>query len=242
MQQRRQLATSDDIAAGAVAQDDLRMKWNGIMPSGASRCNAAMAASGALWMLLGLISGCSPGGAASVSPEAAAALAVEQYDSNHDGSIDSKELTKCPPLVVALPAYDANGNGSIEMDEISQRLKRLYASSITLAEVSINVTADGQPLSGAVVRLRPAEFMGPGMTSAEGTTDETGIAKPAIAEEHVPTEFRGSPLVQFGPYLVEVTHPERQIPAKYNTASELGIEVDPSSRNGLSARFDLTTK
>ena len=193
--------------------------------------------------VVGLIStGCSSPGAAGIQPEAAAARAMELYDANGDAALDADELKKTPALAVAITAYDADGNGRIEANEIAQRLTRLYQSSIDLAEVAIQVTADGQPLSGAVVRLRPAEFMGPGMNSAEGITDETGVAKPAIAEEHVPAEFRGSPFVQFGLYLVEITHPDRQLPARYNSASELGMDVDPTSRTGLTARFDLTSK
>ena len=193
--------------------------------------------------VVGLIStGCSSPGAAGINPEAAAARAMELYDANGDAALDADELKKAPALAVAITAYDADGNSRLDANEIAQRLTRLFQSSMDLAEVTIQVTTDGQPLSGAVVRLRPAEFMGPGMSSAEGTTDETGIAKPTIAEEHVPTEFRGSPLVQFGPYLVEVTHPAKQIPAKYNTASELGFEVDPSARDGLSRVFALTSK
>ena len=193
--------------------------------------------------VVGLIStGCWSPGAAGIDPQAAAARAMELYDANGDAALDADELKKSPPLAIAVTAYDADGDGRLDANEIAQRLTRLFQSSIDLAEVTVQVTADGQTLSGAVVRLRPAEFMGPGMTSAEGTTDETGVAKPTVAEEHIPLEFRGSPLVQFGPYRVEVTHPDRQIPAKYNTASVLGFEVDPSSRNGLSARFDLTMK
>jgi hypothetical protein len=194
-------------------------------------------------VVVGLIcTGCSSPGGTGVDPEAATARAMELYDANGDAALDADELKKAPVLAVAISAYDADGNGRLEANEIAQRLTRLFESSIDLAEVTVQVTADGQPLSGAVVRLRPAEFMGPGMNSAEGITDETGVAKPTIAEEHVPAEFRGMPLAQFGPYLVEVTHPDRQVPAKYNTASELGFEVDPSARSGLSTVFDLKSK
>lgn len=186
--------------------------------------------------------GCSSPGASGVNAESAATRAMELYDADGDAALDAHELKKAPALAAAITAYDADGNGRLEANEIAKRLTRLFESSIDLAEVTVQVTADGQPLSGAVVRLRPAEFMGPGMIPAEGITDETGAAKPTIAEEHVPAEFRGTPLVQFGPYLVEVTHPERQLPARYNSESELGMDVDPTSRNGLSTSFALTTK
>jgi hypothetical protein len=189
-----------------------------------------------------MFAGCSSPGAVGVVPDSAAARAMELYDANKDGALDAEELKKSPPLAATLAAYDANGDGRIETAEISERLTRLYAGSPNLAEVAITVTIDGQPLSGATVQLQPAEFVGTGMEPAKGVTDETGTVRPTIGEEHLPAEFRSSPLVQYGPYLVEVTHPERQLPARYNTASELGIDVDPTSRSGLSTHFALTTK
>jgi hypothetical protein len=38
---------------------------------------------------------------------------------------------------------------------------------------------------------------------------------------------------------VVITHPTTSLPAKDNEATELGCEVNPSSRDGASARFDL---
>jgi hypothetical protein len=189
-----------------------------------------------------IFAGCSSPGAVGVAPESAAARAMELYDANKDGALDAEEVKKSPSLAAALAAYDANGDSRIETAEISERLTRLFAGSPNLAEIVITVTADGQPLSGATVQLQPAEFVGSGMEPAKGVTDETGTARPTISEEHLPAEFRSSPLVQYGPYLVEITHAEKQLPARYNSASELGMDVDPTSRTGLTVRFDLTSK
>jgi hypothetical protein len=51
----------------------------------------------------------------------------------------------------------------------------------------------------------------------------------------------GAKLMFPGLYLVEITHPQVQLPARYNTATELGCELNPLSREGSSARFDLTS-
>lgn len=186
-----------------------------------------------------LIAGCSKPGDTGVLPAGAATKAMELYDANKDGSLDANELKECPPMAGALRNYDRDADGKIATDEIAIRLERLFADGNNLAGVDLTVTLDGQPLSGATVKLRPAVFLGGELDSAEGVTDETGVARPTIPAEHLPAEFRSSPLVQKIPYIVEITHPSRKIPTRYNTASELGFEADPSARGGLSTAFDL---
>jgi hypothetical protein len=186
--------------------------------------------------------GCGSSGDNGVSPAIAAVRVMELYDANKDSLLDATELKACPPLAASLRNYDRDADGKIAVDEVTIRLERLFADGNNLASVTISVTLDGQPLSGAKVRLCPAEFLGGELDVAEGVTDEAGTALPTIPGEHLPAEFSSSPLVQKIPYVVEVTHPERQIPARYNTASELGFEVDPSVRGGLSRVFALTSK
>lgn len=195
------------------------------------------------WFVVTALSvGCGASTKSGVSPTTAAAKAMELYDANKDSALDAEELKECPPMAASLRNYDRDADGKIVADEITIRLERLFADENNLAGVDLTVTLDGQPLPGATVKLRPAEFLGGGLDVAEGVTDETGIARPTIPAEHLPAEFSASPLVQKIPYVVEITHPEKQIPAKYNTASELGFEVDPSVRGGVSTVFDLTTK
>jgi hypothetical protein len=193
-------------------------------------------------ILLASMMGCSSPSNVGISPSGAAAKAMETYDTNKDGALDADEVKKCPPLAASLRNYDGNGDGKVGADEIATRLEGLLAGGSNLAGADLKVTLDGQPLSGATVKLRPAAFLGGELDVAEGVTDETGIARPTIPAEHLPAEFSNSPLVQMIPYVVEVTHPDRQLPAKYNTASELGFEVDPSARSGLSGVFDLKSK
>lgn len=191
--------------------------------------------------LIAISIGCSSPAKVGISPGTAAAKAMELFDANKDGALDAEELKKCPPLAASLQKYDGNGDGKISTEELAGRLAGLLAGS-SLAGVDLSVTLDGQPLSGATVKLLPAAFLGGELDMAEGVTDEMGIARPTIPPEHIPEEFRKSPLVQKIPYLVEITHSERQIPAQYNSATELGFEVDPSARGGLSTVFNLKSK
>ena len=189
---------------------------------------------------LPLLAGCAEPGEVSISPEAAAEKAISSYDANNDGAIDAEEAASCPPLASSIRSYDADGDGRLTSDEIANRLKQLFASSSNLAEVSLTVTLDGRPLSGAIVRLRPVDFLADAIPHAEGETDDAGVVSPTIGDERLPEDFRGLPLVQHGLYHVVITHPSQKLAEHYNSASELGFEVDPTSRGGTTARFELT--
>lgn len=196
---------------------------------------------------LALFCGCSGSGPsavrqASVDATEASAAAITQYDKNSDGAIDQTELAACPPLALALAELDANKDSKLTADEIAARIERLYGSGGALATFNGTVTLGGRPLLGAQVRFVPVAFLGEGVPAAQGVTDESGAVRPAVGDADLPENLKGQSLIRPGLYLVEITHPEQQIPARYNTATELGAMVDPTSRTGLAARFDLKAK
>jgi hypothetical protein len=174
-----------------------------------------------------------------VNPADAAAAALEAYDANGDGSLAGDELAKCPPLAQMLAEYDSDGNSQLTAEEISARLTRMFSSGSALMDVSCEVKLAGRPLSGANVKFRPVEMLADGLHPAEGVTDESGAAQLSIGDELLPENLRGQSMMQPGLYHVEITHPQRQLPTRYNTETELGFEVDPFSRGGARATFDL---
>lgn len=177
----------------------------------------------------------------SVDASEASAAAMAQYDKNSDGAIDQTELAACPPLAVAMAELDANKDSKLAGHEIAARIEKLYGSGSALATFNGTVALGGRPLA-VQVRFVPAGFLGEGVPAAQGVTDESGAVRPALADADLPDNLKGQPLIRPGMYLVEITHPEQQLPARYNTATELGAVVDPTSRTGLSARFDLKAK
>lgn len=195
------------------------------------------------FLALTAMAGCSGGAAkiteASVDPATAAAAAIEQLDKNGDGSLDATEIEACPPLKGALASYDSSSDGALSEAEIEQRLTALYQSGVALANFDCTVTSGGRSLIGATVKLRPVGFLADSLLPAEGTTDEQGVARPTIGDEHIPEKLKGAPLLYPGLYHVEITHGEVTIPARYNSATELGADVDPTSRTGTSAAFAL---
>ncbi len=191
-----------------------------------------------------LFCGCSGSGPAavrqvSVDASEASTAAMEQYDKNSDGAIDQTELAACPPLAAAIAELDADKDSKLSANEIAARIEKLYGSGSALATFNGTVALGGRPLAGAQVRFVPLGFLGEGVPAAQGVTDESGEVRPALGDADLPDNLKGQPLIRPGLYLVEVTHPERQIPARYNSATELGAVVDPTSRTGLAARFDL---
>jgi hypothetical protein len=175
-----------------------------------------------------------------VDPASAAAYAMEHYDANGDGAIDSDEIKQCPPLAAVAASYDADRDEKLSAEEIASRLTRLFDSGVALTNVDCTVTFAGQPLVGATVTFRPVAMLGDEFPSATGTTDEFGVARPAVDSQGLPDNLKDVAAMHPGLYRVEITHPETTIPARYNTKTELGFEMDPSARGGTSPRFALT--
>jgi hypothetical protein len=189
------------------------------------------------------ILGCGGGQAAvksvSLNPSSSAAKAIELYDANADGSLDDSELAKCPALAMSIKQVDANGDHRLNVDEIRGILERIQASGTPLSGAGIQVTLAGRPLAGATVKVTPAEFFEGALPPAEGVTDEQGLAHPTIGDENLPEKLKGSALMYPGLYAVEITHADQQLPPRYNAETELGLLIDPASREGSGGRFDL---
>jgi hypothetical protein len=189
-----------------------------------------------------LLAGCSRSGsgqAPDVDVRAAAAYALEHYDGNKDGALEKSELSAVPALASALPAFDSSGNGRLDANEIEAGLTQMFASRTSLTEMTCTVTRSGRPLVGAKVRLIPLEMLGPSLPSAEDVTNESGTAHPGVSADLVPPQFKDKALMYPGLYRVEITHDQVQLPSQYNTETELGCQVNPLSRDGMSARFNL---
>jgi len=196
----------------------------------------------AAW-IMALVAGCSskPAGISipGVNAADAAAKALELYDANKDGSLGPDEIEKCPPLKAALGSFDENGDGNIAASEIETRLGSLCGPTSAFITFSCAVSANGQPLEGAQVTLRPVDFIGDELPTAKGVTDAGGTARPTVGAELLPPQLANESLVFPGLYSVEITHPQTTIPAEYNSATTLGCEVDAGAHAVTSARFDI---
>jgi hypothetical protein len=189
-----------------------------------------------------LAAGCSGGspGDTRISPREAANQALAEYDANQDGALDAKELEACPGLRSALKRIDKNNDGRLTADEIAERLTFLQRAGAQ-ADVGVEVTLDGKPLSGAAVTLVPEKFLGPSFKPLSAVTD-------AIGAGTLQAEGSGE-AIPLGFYRVEVSKKnakgQEMIPAKYNTKTVLGQEIAPDVEgrgSALTVRLRLTSK
>jgi hypothetical protein len=171
-----------------------------------------------------------------IKPEAAAEGALSLYDKNGDGLLVADELASCPALVDALKNHiDKNNDQRLSKDELTERFAMWAHGGVGLSYLICRVTVGGRPLAGAQVRLIPETFFDGIIQPAEGTTGSSGSARLAIDKSNLPSDLQGFRGVQQGLYRVEITHQGVNIPAKYNAATTLGVEVSfESGRNVVS--------
>ena len=159
-----------------------------------------------------------------VDPVVASTAAIKQYDKDGDALVDETELKACPALLLELRAYDESKDKKLSAEEIGAQIKEMYERGAGLTAINCTVLFDGIPLSGAVVRFIPEKFLGEEIKAAEGVTNSSGNAAMGIPADELPKELRRHSFLRVGIYRVEITHPVRKIPAKYNTDTELGFE------------------
>ncbi len=183
------------------------------------------------WAALGLLlSGCGGSGLSPVlppplSPDEAAKKAIAQYDTNHDGFLAADELERCPALKSGLAAMDKDKDGRLSVAEIAGRLQEYNASKTGALTLLVSVTLDGQPLPDATVTFVPESFLGPGFKPASGVTSAHG---------KVFVRTQDGPGVPYGMYRIEVSRKGpagEELPARYNSQSELGVEIGPNSES-----------
>lgn len=174
---------------------------------------------------IALLAGCSGAPARVVPPTIpsdAAQAAVARFDKNGNQAIDGAELDQVPSIKSAIRRIDRNHDNQVNAAEIESRIQSWRDSKVGLMQASLTLTMDGQPLSGADVRLVPEEFLGSAVQPAAAQTDNSGRAALKISDE--PTGAG----VQLGLYRIEVSKKsgaKETIPEKYNQRTQLGCEI-----------------
>jgi hypothetical protein len=187
--------------------------------------------------LLAALAGCGNHVPPALLPDAidpdAPKKAIELYDTNHDGAISGAEFDKVPGLKAALPYLDPNKTGKITAEDIAKRIAFWKESQTGRINVNCIVRHKKTPLAGATVRFVPEKFLGDGLQTGFGITSPHGVVlvKTHDGEKEI---FGLSP----GMYRVEITKAGESIPAKYNTATTLGVFVDTQGI-GSGPIFDL---
>ncbi len=161
-----------------------------------------------------------------IQPDEAARRALENYDANGDDQLSLEELQACPAIRNVIGRYDQDGDGQISQDELSKRFAMWVSGRVAVTTLACNVTLAGRPLAGARIELIPETFLADAVQPAKGVTDESGSAILGIDPAHLPDDMKDlQGVVHQGVFRVQITHPEVDIPAKYNANTELGLEV-----------------
>ncbi len=175
-----------------------------------------------------------------VDAAAASAGALELADKDGNGAISKAEAVVAPSLLAEFDKYDANKDGSIDATEIESRIVSWTAWGAKVVPISFYVKMDGRPLEGAKVVLEPEPFMGAVLSRAESMVSGSGACGPSVPQELLSKEM---PVGIFcGLYRMKVTHPDKQIPTRYNEQTELGIEIAPDYDFFHRKTFELSSK
>jgi hypothetical protein len=211
-----------------------------------------MAGWGAMIVLLAgiaLFAGCSSRASrvhpVEIDASSASSEAMELYDKDGDGALAGAELNAVPGIKKQVERYDRDGDQRVSRDEIAERIAEWSSNRLAFMGCSYIVTLDGQPLGGATITLVPEPYLGANVKPASGLTHSNGLTRLTHADEDLPKSSNGRPIpgVFGGTYKVQVTHPSRKIPAKYNTATELGEEIAPDvNPNDLPINLPLSSK
>lgn len=186
---------------------------------------------GVIAVLAPVFAGCSSSPPAikpvDVDPDEASRLAIEQYDKNQDGALSDDELRGVPGIAKYKSLYDQDGDGSVSQDEIAARLELWSEQGLGFRPLNVVVVVDGRPLPDASLEFVPESYLGPNVKRASGTTDSSGMASLAVAVEDMPPALAHLPIdgVMGGTFKVRVTHPTVELPARFNTETELGEEI-----------------
>lgn len=177
-----------------------------------------------------------------VNAASAAKAALRESDRDGDGKLSKQEWSASPVLAAVAKRYDTNGDSMLDVAEIRQGIEEWQANAVGPRSVSFTVRLDGRPLPGATVRLVPASFFGPDVKEASDETGPNGGGHLTMAPEDMPKHAPKIPLVQPGLYRVEIRHPSRNVPARYNTETTLGIEITSSNPGPEGIVWSLSTK
>ena len=196
-----------------------------------------------------LLVGCSSGASrvypVKIDPSSASSAAIELYDKDGDGLIAGNELNAVPGIKKYLDHYDRDGDGKVSRGEIAERLEDWASQKLALQGAMFVVLVDGRPLGEATVTLVPEGYLGPNVHPASGITTQNGFTSVSHEPEHLPKSSNGRPIpgVTSGTFKIQITHPSRKIPARYNTATELGEEIAYDiNPTGRPIRLPLTSK
>jgi hypothetical protein len=189
----------------------------------------------ALLTLVGCSSSLSPVPIPEISGNAAEA-AIKACDSNGDQSLSDDELKQSPGLRSAIARLDVDKNKKITAEEINARIQAWRSARVGMTACTVVVRQNGQPVENAVVKFIPESFLGEEIKPAQGTTNRRGMAPMKMSED---LDVAGAHLGFYRVEISKIVDGKETIPARYNSESELGVELAADVFESRSPVFDL---
>ena len=172
-------------------------------------------------------------GAVGLDPPTVAAAILQEFDTDGSGGLSKTELKASRSLEALseneMAPLDADGDSQVTPSELETKIQAFV--DVNRVTCRCQVTYRGAPMPDAQVRFIPEPSMGDTLSEATGVTDQSGIA-----EVEDGGEFGG---MVSGLYRVEITHPQVELNAKYNTATTLGAAVDGTNPYAAPIAFRL---
>ena len=164
-------------------------------------------------------------------PQQVAKQAIELYDADGDQRLSADELKACPGIARNLRLFDTDSDDHVSDAEIAARVNRWREGGAGLLYLRAVVAFNGIPLPEAEVHFEPEPFLADVLSAASGVSGPDGAVALQPEELPIPEPLQGRPVLPPGLYKVRITHPKMEIPARYNTHSELGCEVSQETAN-----------
>jgi hypothetical protein len=169
-------------------------------------------------------------------PQSLAQAALDHFDSNGDGTLDTTELESAPALAAGAKLLDVDKDQRVSAAELEQRFGTYKHLAVGRTSPAIRFLINGQPLVNATVEFIPEPFLSDVIKPATATTNQQGLAYPQIQGDPVPG-------LQVGYYRVQVSSADGRVPPKYHDATPLGVEIsgtndDPAGYSTFTFRLD----
>jgi hypothetical protein len=174
-------------------------------------------------------------------PSGSASRAMDKFDTNKDKKISGDELLKAPGLRAALPILGTDKDKGVTAELIKKRVQSWIDSQVGRQTINCTFYRGNEPLADADIKFVPEAFLADDFKDREGKP-LIGVGKTSSAGMAMITwpttrgEDGDPPGMGPGIYRIEVTKAGTTVPAKYNTATELGQELstdNPELQKGL---------
>ena len=161
-----------------------------------------------------------------LDPVAAAQKAMELFDADSDGRIDSSELTSSPGLKAAVKTTDSDRDGALSQQEIQDRLQVFVDSGTALRSFQIELRRGSTEAKNLAVTAVPEPFLEEYLEPAIGETNIAGVATPNIQFTDPEIVAQGYGGMRLGMYRLKIESLDgKSMPKKYNEDTKLGFEV-----------------